>query len=132
MPKTVCYLLVLPMLWGTVRAHHAFSADYEIGVTGTIEGVITDVFFQNPHVHYFVEVLTEDGTRETWDAQTYNLTIMRRSGWTEDTLKAGERVKIFGNLGRNNTRLIAIQWVEKEDGTVMHFGFGPPRRSDSE
>ena len=77
------------------------------------------MFFQNPHVHYFITVSNIDGSSETWDAQAYNLNIMSRRGWNANTLKVGDTVTVVGNLGRDERRLIAIQQVEKSDGTTL-------------
>ena len=108
---------------GVAEAHHAFSADFDKDVTGTIEGVVADVFYQNPHVHYFIEVTDAEGDTETWDAEGYNLGIMNRSGWSKDTVKVGDSIKVFGAMGRDGRRMIAIQRVEMSDGTV-HAIFG--------
>ena len=120
MKSALCCLLLVS-LGGTASAHHAFSSDFDRNVTGTIEGVLTEVFYRNPHAHYFITVTKEDGTDEVWDAEGYALGMMSRGGFSSDTLTVGERVKVFGNMGRNGRRMIAIQWLEKEDGTVLNI-----------
>ncbi len=117
--KSALFCLLLTGLGSTASAHHAFHADFDRNVTGTIEGVLQEVFYRNPHARYFITVTKEDGTDEVWDAEGYALGIMNRSGFTSDTLAIGERVKVFGNMGRDGRRMIAIQWLEKEDGTVL-------------
>ncbi len=112
--------LVFVLQPGSAWAHHAFAADYSAELTGTVEGEVTEVFFQNPHAHYYVEVTNEDGTTEMWDAQTMNLGILTRAGWTKETLQPGDRIEINGNLGRDDTRRINILSVEKADGTILH------------
>ena len=99
-------------------SHHAFAVDYTPDLTGTIEGEVVEVFYQNPHARYYVEVTTEDGTRETWDAQTMNLMALGRLGWLQDTVQVGDSVEIYGNLGRNNTRRINILTLKEADGLV--------------
>lgn len=115
----LCLLLV--GLGSTASAHHAFNADFDRNVTGAIEGVLEEVFFRNPHARYFISVTKEDGSDEVWDAEGYALGIMTRSGFTAETLTIGERVTVFGNMGRDGRRMIAIQWLEKEDGTVLEI-----------
>ncbi len=100
-------------------AHHAFAADYEAGNEGVIEGRITEVIYRNPHARYYIEVTGDDGNTETWDLQTMNLMMLGRVGWTRDTLKVGDHIRVEGILGRNNTRRMSISVVTHEDGRVI-------------
>ena len=112
--------MILALLYGgSAAAHHAFAADYEAGNEGVVEGVITDVMYKNPHARYYLEVQTADGGTETWDLQTMNLMMLGRVGWKKDTLKVGDRVRVEGILGRNNTRRMSINVVTHEDGRVI-------------
>ena len=104
---------------GNAAAHHAFAADYEAGNEGVIEGVITEVIYKNPHARYYLEVQSEGGGTETWDLQTMNLMMLGRVGWKKDTLKVGDKVRVEGILGRNNTRRMSINVVTHEDGRVI-------------
>ena len=49
------------------EAHHAFAANYEMDDVGTVEGIVEEVVWANPHVHYYIQVTREDGTTELWD-----------------------------------------------------------------
>ena len=110
--------LILLLHSNTGMSHHAFAADYTPDLTGTIEGEVVEVFYQNPHARYYVEVTTEDGSTEIWDVQTMNLMALGRLGWLRDTVQVGDRVEVYGNLGRNNTKRLNILTLEEEDGTV--------------
>ncbi len=113
-------ILILSFVYiDNVVAHHAFAADYEAGNEGVIEGEITEVIYKNPHARYYLEVSNEDGTREIWDLQTMNLMMLGRVGWTKDTLQVGDKVKVEGILGRNNTKRMSINIVSTEDGRVI-------------
>jgi len=107
---------------GSVRAHHAFSANYALEDEGTIEGVVEEVYWANPHVHYYVSVMGEDGTKQLWDVETMNLSTMTRRGWTKSTLSVGDEVKISGNLGRNGAHRIWMGEVERADGKPLPTG----------
>jgi polyisoprenoid-binding protein YceI len=103
----------------TSMAHHAFAADYEAGNEGTVTGTITEVMYKNPHARYYIEVVNDDGSTETWDLQTMNLMMLGRVGWKKDTLKVGDKIKVDGILGRNNSKRMSISTVEREDGLVI-------------
>jgi polyisoprenoid-binding protein YceI len=113
-------LLFLPFVQiNTAAAHHAFAADYEAGNEGEVEGVITEVIYKNPHARYYLEVENDDGETELWDLQTMNLMMLGRVGWTKDTLQVGDRVKVEGILGRDNTKRMSINVVTVDDGRVI-------------
>ena len=104
---------------GSASAHHSYAADYEIGNEGEIEGVITEVIYKNPHARYYLEVETDDGGTELWDLQTMNLMLLGRVGWKKDTLQVGDRVKVEGVFGRDNTKRMSINVVTFADGRVL-------------
>ena len=119
MRKTL-FLLLLPFAAiQPAHAHHAFAADYEAGNEGVIEGTITEVIYKNPHARYYVDVTKNDGTTEIWDLQTMNLMMLGRVGWKKDTLKVGDKIKVEGVLGRNDTKRLSINVVTFADGRVM-------------
>jgi polyisoprenoid-binding protein YceI len=119
MRKTLLLLLLPFAATQSVQAHHAFAADYEAGNEGVIEGTITEVIYKNPHARYYLDVTRSDGTTEVWDLQTMNLMMLGRVGWRKDTLKVGDKIKVEGVLGRNNTKRMSINVVTFEDGRVM-------------
>lgn len=102
-----------------LAAHHSFAAEF-IKEEATIEGVVTEVWFKNPHVRYYVEVTTEDGDKEIWDTRGQSPTALRRSGnWRANTIKVGDHVVMDGYLGRDGRKLLSIRKVTLDDGTVV-------------
>jgi hypothetical protein len=102
-----------------VFAHHSFAAEFDYDLTGTIDGEIIEVLFVNPHARYFVAVTDAAGSELIWDAQTSSSNALIRYGWTADTLVIGQRVRMQGNLGRNDTRKLWIREVETETGRII-------------
>ena len=116
--KLVIASLPLVIQCATASAHHAFAVDYSEDLTGSIEGRVVEVLYQNPHARLYVEVTNDDGTAELWDVQTMNVMALRRLGWVSDTIQIGQEVSVYGNLGRDNTKRINILTLEEADGTV--------------
>ena len=77
-------------------------------LVGTIEGVVVEVFWANPHVHYYLEVVNDDGAAELWDIETGNLIGLTRAGWTKETIELGDHIKVSGNLGRGGTKRLNL------------------------
>ena len=100
-------------------AHHAFSANYDASNVGTVQGVVEEVFWANPHVHYYIRVETEDGSRELWDVETMNLNSMTRRGWTKETLTVGDEIRVTGPMGWEGRRRISMEEVERVDGNPL-------------
>ena len=77
-------------------AHHAFSGEFDMSKPITLEGVVTRVDWENPHVHYFVDVPQPDGTVVNWSCETGGPNRLARRGWTQNSLKPGDKVVVHG------------------------------------
>ncbi len=110
--------LCLPVSQSAV-AHHAFAANYDMDNAGTIEGVVQEVVWANPHVHYYIQVTGEDGTTELWDGEAANLSLLASRGWERNTIRVGDAIRITGALGRDGIRRIQMRHVVRADGSPL-------------
>lgn len=115
-------LTVAGLIAAAAHGHHAISLNYDAERTGTIEGVVDEVFWANPHVHYYLTVEAEDGTEETWDMEAPNISVMSSRGIERDSITVGDRIEIEGTLGRHGSRRILATTIVKADGTVIMGG----------
>ena len=115
---TIIGICVLSLVGTSTFAHHSFFAEFSSEM-GEVEGVVDQVFYKNPHAHYYIKIINEDGNEEIWDAHGQNIRRMIRFGWKKNTFKVGDKVKVMGNLGLNDTKKIAIMHAEKSDGTKL-------------
>ncbi|MCZ0951648.1 MAG: DUF6152 family protein [Rhodospirillaceae bacterium] len=100
-------LMTVSVAWASANAHHALSANYTEEV-GEIEGVVVEVFWANPHVHYYVEVTEADGSTRTWNLESSNLNGMASAGWTRNTIQVGDRIRVSGRMGRDGRPRLAL------------------------
>lgn len=100
-------------------AHHSFSAEFDPETTGELQGTISRVWFQNPHVRYRLDVEDEDGNVTAWDLQLSSVTTLRSADWGPDTLAVGDRVTVRGQLGRNGANKLYVRGAELADGTEL-------------
>ena len=77
-------------------AHHAFSNEFDESKPITLEGVVTRIDWENPHVHYYIDVAQPDGTVVNWACETGGPNRLARRGWTHDSLKPGDKVVVHG------------------------------------
>jgi hypothetical protein len=100
-------------------AHHSFAAEFDADTHGELEGEITQVWFNNPHVRFELKTKAADGSAEQWELQASSVTSLLQAGWTADTLKPGDRVKVSGQLGRNGAKKLFLRTVARADGTQL-------------
>lgn len=116
--KIVLVTLVL-VAAGVAQAHHSFAAEFLADETATFHGVVTEVWFKNPHVRYYVEITKEDGSKEAWDVRASSPALLVRKGWNKDTIREGDTITVTGFLGRDNRKILSVQTIELADGTIL-------------
>jgi hypothetical protein len=84
-------------LAGVALAHHSFIGRFDLAKVEEIEGVVTDLAWRNPHAVLSVRSTGADGAATDWSIETSSLTVLRRMGIEESTIKVGDRIKLAGN-----------------------------------
>ncbi|MDH3420113.1 MAG: DUF6152 family protein [Gammaproteobacteria bacterium] len=85
-------LLILPAL---ALGHHS-RAEFS-DETVEVEGILTRVVWQNPHIAFFLDVETESGDVETWRVEGWtNPAALVRAGVTPDLFEPGDRLVVAG------------------------------------
>jgi hypothetical protein len=105
MAITLCLFAVSAPMF----AHHGTAA-YDMTKTITIKGKISKFDFVNPHCQVFFDVINNKGLGEQWQAELTSPNHLMRTGWTKDTLKAGDEVTITGYRTKVGTNSI---WIGK-------------------
>jgi hypothetical protein len=117
----VSILLAAP----AAHAHHSFAVFFD-DKTVEVTGAVTEFRFTNPHGLISIVVTDANGHTETWKVETNAQTLLRRRGWTKETLKIGEIVTVDGWLARDGSRYLRMRSAARADGTIL---FGPPAAS---
>lgn len=107
-------------------AHHSFAAEYDGDKFVTFKGVVTKIDWQNPHMHFYMDVTTASGEIEQWKFEGFPPNMLVRQGWKKDeSLKVGDRITVSAWLARNGTKLAhsrEVTW-EKDGHKLLS---GPP------
>lgn len=79
------------------HAHHSYAA-YDLNHTRTLKGTVESFHWSNPH-STFTLVLEPDGRSEPirWNIITSSPAILKRFGWTQRSLKPGDRISVICN-----------------------------------
>jgi hypothetical protein len=125
-------LAVLGWLWAApASSHHAFSVAFDVNRPVSVEGVITEVKWENPHSWIFLESKRPDGSAELWRFETQPPNTLRRNGVTAAILKPGIRVTIkgYGALDRSATAGAGslIVFPNGESVRISAGGTPPPK-----
>jgi len=94
-----------------VFAHHAIVSTYDVNETTSVRGVVTEFLFKNPHARVYFDVTGEDGTVTQWVGDGSASTILRREGWTAETLEPGDFIQIIGSSSRDGSPMVMMDSV---------------------
>lgn len=83
-------------------AHHSL-APYDRDVSRTIEGVVKEYEFANPHVKLFVTVTNPDGTSTDWFFESGSVSRMRERGFNRVSARPGDRITVRYNPRRTGS-----------------------------
>jgi hypothetical protein len=61
-------------------AHHSFAAEYDGDKPITLKGVVTKVEWENPHMHFYLDVTDEKGKVEEWKLEGFPPNMLVRQG----------------------------------------------------
>lgn len=86
---------------GRVYAHHSFASTYVENQQTSIEGELVQFVYRNPHA--LLQIMALDGSKQMqrWTVEWEGRGQLDHEGVTGMTLKAGDRVVITGNPGKN-------------------------------
>lgn len=106
-------LLFLVML--TANAHHATVANFTQEII-TVDGVIEQVRYQNPHSSILIKHTSDQGEETYWLIETGARTTLARKGVNLDRLSIGLKILATGRKGRRQYTMF-LHEIIFEDGS---------------
>jgi len=114
-----------------MSAHHSFSAEYR-NETVTLGGTVTKVEWLNPHARFYVDVKDDSGKLVPWEFELASPNQLARRGWTRNSLKVGDAVKVDAYPAKDGFHLASARTVSLADGRKVFAGSAgdgsPPER----
>ena len=74
-------------------AHHSFAV-FDIEHPLELRGTVQQFKFTSPHTFIVLEVQGDDGSTMTWNLEGASPSIMVRNGWSSQSLKTGDQIKL--------------------------------------
>ena len=105
-----------------VFAHHSFEAEYDSKKPLTVSGVVTKLEWTNPHARFYVDVKDESGKVSNWNFELGSPNVLRRQGWTRESLKVGDQVTVEGYMAKDASNLANARRVTLADGRKVFAG----------
>jgi hypothetical protein len=95
MTEMKCAICAVALLIASnASAHHSLSL-FETAAPVTFQGQVTRVEWRSPHTLIFVEAKEPGGEVVEWRVETVpNSWLINNAGWTKDSVKPGDQVKV--------------------------------------
>jgi hypothetical protein len=106
----VCIGAVAPL-----PAHHS-AAMFEEKKTVTVEGVVKEFQYTNPHSWLMVEVKNKDGSVTIWGFEAEGPSTLQRAGIRPSEFAAGTKVTITGRPMKDGRPAAIWEYAVRADG----------------
>ena len=102
----------------SLMAHHPFSATYVTEQQITIDGLVVELVYRNPHAFIHVAAPDRGGQLRRWAVEWGNPGTDRRLGVPTQVLKLGDRLVVSGSPARDPGafRILGRLLVRPSDG----------------
>ena len=108
-------------------AHHSFAM-FDLEKEVTVEAVVKELQYRNPHV--WIQLMVPDGRggQTEWSIEGGAPGMMTRAGWKSSTLKPGDKVTLVMHPLKSGQPSGSLIRVTLPDGRVLGPGAGgvPP------
>jgi hypothetical protein len=111
-------LLVVGMALASVvpaLAHHS-GAMFEEKKTITVQGVVKEFQYTNPHSWLLVDVTGPDGKVTTWGFEAEGPSTLQRAGIRPSDFKVGTTIEITGRPMNNGSPAATWEYAVRADG----------------
>jgi hypothetical protein len=100
-------------------AHHSFAVFFDTDAKLLkVTGVVKEFRFTNPHGQVTLEV--HEGRQVViWRAETNSPSVLRRRGWSPESIHAGETITVEGWPARDGTRYMRLRSATRANGEAI-------------
>jgi hypothetical protein len=107
-------------------AHHSFAAEFDSSKQVTLQGSVTKVEWQNPHIWVYLDVKDAQGNPQAWQCEGGPPNTLTRNGWGPNSLKSGDVIVIDGFLAKDGSKTCNARMVKFPDGRSVFAGSSNP------
>ena len=125
---TAVSIVFVALFGARVLAHHSLASEFDEGKPLTLQGVITDVEWVNPHVFIYLDV-KGDTANVRWSLETLPPTTLRRGGLRSDMLGKGQTVTVLAYRARAAENLAFLRKITFADGREIVVWVGDVKQA---
>jgi hypothetical protein len=96
-----------------VHTHHSLAGVYDSSASATIEGVVSEFQFINPHPFIIVGVRNAREATEDWRLELDNRFELEAIGVTSRTFRRGDRIVASGSPGRTQRTSLYVRRLDR-------------------
>lgn len=111
-------VMVLYMTLNSVYGHHS-GAPYDSNKQITIEGIVKEWRWRNPHSSLWLAVTEKNGEKTVWIIEATSPNILMKQGWTRSSIKQGDLIKATIHPLRDGNPGGSLLGVVTTDGKVL-------------
>jgi len=116
----VSWAIVASVLTSTPAVAHHSAARFDEGKEIELAGSVTRFEWANPHAYVYLRAAAPGGNEVVWEIEAAPIALLRRLGWSKDSLSADEHVVIKAHPPKEAARAEALfVSVTKADGSVL-------------
>jgi hypothetical protein len=118
MIRAAAFLVLFLSVAALASAHHGggtWDGSREI----TLTGVLTRMDLVNPHSWIYFEVTDSSGKVSAFRCEMRAAGVLRRSGWTKEMFRAGQRITIEGSPDKFDKNSCYLNTIVLQDGSRM-------------
>src|SRR5215813_14294034 len=112
---TLLGLAAIALAAAPLLAHHS-GAMFDDQKTVTIEGVVKEFQYTNPHSWLLVNVQNKNGSITTWGFEAEGPSTLQRAGIHPSDFKVGTKLKVTGHPMKDGTPAAVLMEIIREDG----------------
>jgi hypothetical protein len=118
--RGVVFAAVVGLLMGagSLWAHHS-DAVYNMTQMTIIKGTVTEHLYVNPHQLIKMKVQDTKGKVTPWILVGANVSANRGAGWTKDTLRPGDEIKVYGFAYRDGRPSMTWMRIVNAGGKML-------------
>lgn len=101
-------------------AHHSHG-NYQMTEYIELEGIVTEIYWINPHSWIYMEVSDPEGERAVWALEGSSVPALRRGGWAENSIKVGDSISVRCHRLRDGSNGCLLGYITTGDGVEKLF-----------
>ena len=122
---TVTVCAGLSLVLGSVASAHHSQSEFDSRAKVDVEGTVTLLEWKSPHAWVYLDVTDAKGEKVNWSFELPSPVTLMRRGWTRDSLKPGDRIKVAGRRAKNFPTIALADSIRDNTGKPVFTGTTP-------